>query len=468
MTELRGQAAPARLLLPPRNEADRLVARIAQAPEPLAGQAVVLAQSGDGRTLARAIVGSGCRCERGHRGDGAAARIAQPAEPAGAGRAAKCRLGGAAGRALAAAAGGDSRRRPRLRRYAVRRLAVLPAPCAGAVHRGARGRSRHAAAARGVGADPRGPAAAGRCRTRRADQMGGARRAADPLRRTAHGRTADRRDRSADAGQAARRRPPTRRGVVLGGTGRGGAVHRQLAVRRPGRAGRGEGQPAGAGGAFGGSDRPHLGGARRRHAAGDAGDARGGSRGAVPRHRQRRLVQSAVVGAVRGHAAAAGRAVGGRRSDLRHQRAGAGRDAGRLRPAVRAAAGRDRPARGRDRPHRRLAAPSARAVRAGERSPRAEPRRQSAGARGGAAGARRPDRELRRGGPERALGPPLLAMRGGPAGARSADRARTARAAAAEPGRGGGAAARAAGRDRRRRRSRAIPIRRWPRGSATS
>ena len=71
-------------------------------------------------------------------------------------------------------------------------------------------------------------------------------------------------------------------------------------------------------------------------------------------------------------------------------------------------------------------------------------------------------------GPERALGPALLALRGGPAGARSADRARTARAAAAERGRGGGAAARAAGRHRRRRRSRAIPIRRWPRGSATS
>jgi hypothetical protein len=56
VTELRGQGASARLLLPPRNEADRLVARIAETPEPLAGQAVVLAQSGDGRTLARAIV----------------------------------------------------------------------------------------------------------------------------------------------------------------------------------------------------------------------------------------------------------------------------------------------------------------------------------------------------------------------------------------------------------------------------
>ncbi|HME23335.1 MAG TPA: DUF4159 domain-containing protein [Acetobacteraceae bacterium] len=57
VTELRGQAATARVLLPPQNEADRLIARIAQAPQPLAGQAVVLAQSGDGRTLARATFG---------------------------------------------------------------------------------------------------------------------------------------------------------------------------------------------------------------------------------------------------------------------------------------------------------------------------------------------------------------------------------------------------------------------------
>jgi hypothetical protein len=56
VTELRGPTAAARLLLPPRNEADRLVARIVQTPQPLAGQAVVLAQSGDGRTLARATL----------------------------------------------------------------------------------------------------------------------------------------------------------------------------------------------------------------------------------------------------------------------------------------------------------------------------------------------------------------------------------------------------------------------------
>src|ERR1700733_11132485 len=53
VTELRSEAAPARLLLPPDNQADRLVARGAPAPHPLAGKSVVLAQSGDGRTLAR-------------------------------------------------------------------------------------------------------------------------------------------------------------------------------------------------------------------------------------------------------------------------------------------------------------------------------------------------------------------------------------------------------------------------------
>jgi hypothetical protein len=56
VTELHSRTAPARLLLPPRNEADRLVARPSQAPQPLASQAAVLAQSGDGRTLARAVV----------------------------------------------------------------------------------------------------------------------------------------------------------------------------------------------------------------------------------------------------------------------------------------------------------------------------------------------------------------------------------------------------------------------------
>src|SRR6202008_3001188 len=48
-------AAPARLLLPPRDDADGLVARVAQTPRPAPAQVAVLAQSGDGRTLAPGV-----------------------------------------------------------------------------------------------------------------------------------------------------------------------------------------------------------------------------------------------------------------------------------------------------------------------------------------------------------------------------------------------------------------------------
>ncbi len=53
VTELCCDTPPIRALLPPRAEPDRLVARIAQVPQPIATQAAVLAQSGDGRSLAR-------------------------------------------------------------------------------------------------------------------------------------------------------------------------------------------------------------------------------------------------------------------------------------------------------------------------------------------------------------------------------------------------------------------------------
>ena len=56
VTVLGGGTIPVRLLLPPRSEPDRLVARIAQLPQPVPAEAAVLAQSGDGRTLARATV----------------------------------------------------------------------------------------------------------------------------------------------------------------------------------------------------------------------------------------------------------------------------------------------------------------------------------------------------------------------------------------------------------------------------
>jgi hypothetical protein len=56
VTELCCDTAPARLLLPPRAEADGLVLRLAQPPQPAADTATVLAQSGDGRTLARSAI----------------------------------------------------------------------------------------------------------------------------------------------------------------------------------------------------------------------------------------------------------------------------------------------------------------------------------------------------------------------------------------------------------------------------
>jgi hypothetical protein len=53
VTEICCDTASAPLLLPPTSEADRLVVHLAQAPRATATQASVLAQSGDGRTLAR-------------------------------------------------------------------------------------------------------------------------------------------------------------------------------------------------------------------------------------------------------------------------------------------------------------------------------------------------------------------------------------------------------------------------------
>ena len=56
VTQICCAASPPRVLLPPESEADRLIARVAQPPQPLNTEAHVLAQSGDGRTLARATV----------------------------------------------------------------------------------------------------------------------------------------------------------------------------------------------------------------------------------------------------------------------------------------------------------------------------------------------------------------------------------------------------------------------------
>ena len=56
VSEVCCDTTPARLLLAPQSLADRLVARVAQVPQPLGSQVAVLAQTGDGRTLARTTV----------------------------------------------------------------------------------------------------------------------------------------------------------------------------------------------------------------------------------------------------------------------------------------------------------------------------------------------------------------------------------------------------------------------------
>jgi hypothetical protein len=53
LVAMRDPVPQARLLLPPGNEADKLTVRVAQVPRALGTQTAVLAQSGDGRTLAR-------------------------------------------------------------------------------------------------------------------------------------------------------------------------------------------------------------------------------------------------------------------------------------------------------------------------------------------------------------------------------------------------------------------------------
>lgn len=56
VTEICCGAVPGRVLLPPESEADRLIAKVAQVPQPAPTEVAVLAQSGDGRSLARATI----------------------------------------------------------------------------------------------------------------------------------------------------------------------------------------------------------------------------------------------------------------------------------------------------------------------------------------------------------------------------------------------------------------------------
>ena len=119
VTECCGDDGASRLLLPPRPRRIGWSHISRKLPQPVPARAAVLAQSGDGRTLARADVTLPAGASDRHARDHAAARVAQPARPPGAGRAALGRLRRAAGRTLAAAA-----RRAAGGRYGDRRHAV--------------------------------------------------------------------------------------------------------------------------------------------------------------------------------------------------------------------------------------------------------------------------------------------------------------------------------------------------------
>ena len=56
VTEICCDSLPATLLLPPTSQADRLLLHLAQAPRPTPTDLAILAQSGDGRTLARSVI----------------------------------------------------------------------------------------------------------------------------------------------------------------------------------------------------------------------------------------------------------------------------------------------------------------------------------------------------------------------------------------------------------------------------
>ena len=313
-------------------------------PQPLAGQAVVLAQSGDGRTLARAIVDLPAGAS-----EGTAAMVLPPELR---NRLSRLVLEGPPSAASVVLLDERWRRRPV--GMLAGDIATADTPFAGALYYLRRALSpftevREADLAtllqREVSvlilADRPLPAGAERDALTRWVEQGGL------LIRFAGPRTAE---------QPIGETDPLMPVKLLGGDRQlGGALSwaepagvAQFTASSPfaglARAGGGEGEPAGAGGAFGGPRRPYLGRAGRRHAAGDAGDARGGRvvlfhvtanadwsnlplSGLFVDMLRRLVALSAGVAPI---------------SD--DSGAGAGRDAGRLRPAVRAAAGRDRPA----------------------------------------------------------------------------------------------------------------------------
>ena len=236
------------------------MARLAQLPQPMAALRAVLAQSGDGRTLARATftLPPGART--------AEAAITLPPELRN--RLARLVLEGPASAAGVVLLDERWRRRPvglmsarRSGQRAALGHALLPATRARALCRAARGQHRDPAQAADRGDRARRRAVAPGAGADRADPMGREGRAAGALRRPAHRRggagddpaaaPSERAASRAAAGDAAGRRPPARRRAVLGEAGAPGAVPVRLAVRRAGGAGGRDREPAGAGRALG-------------------------------------------------------------------------------------------------------------------------------------------------------------------------------------------------------------------------
>ena len=126
------------------------------------------------------------------------------------------------------------------------------------------------------------------------------------------------------AGEAAPRRPHPGRQPELGKAATARRFRARRPVRRHAGAERCHRQPPSSGRARFAAHRPHLGNARRRHAAGHRPTLRQGAAGAVPCHRRHPLVGPAAIGHLRRYAPAHRRA-GGFDRDRRRRKCRRGR-----------------------------------------------------------------------------------------------------------------------------------------------
>ena len=434
------------------------------------GQAVVLAQSGDGRTLARADDHLPAGADDRRAADRAAAGTAQPAEPPGAGRPAHRRLRGAARRALAPPPGRPARRRS----------ATADTPFTGPLYFLRRALEPFTEVREGdlqtllsanVGAGPGRPAVCrpGRSGTRwrTGSQKGGL------LIRFAGPRTAEQpiRDGSAAAGAACWAATASSAARCPGASRPGSPpfppsspfaglpVPAEVKVTRQVLA-----EPS--------ADlaEPYLGHAGRRHPAGHRGARRAPAASCCSTSPPTPTGRTCRCPACSWRCCAAWwrcrpawPSAAGQRSRWRRPRRWTASACCRTPPAAAIGLPADQ-----IRLHAGFAAPSAGPVRPGERAAGAEPRRQHRRPRGRPADRRRAHGDHRGAAPERALGPPLLAAAPAAAGDRMLIVAGLRGPAARRVSRHRGAALCCCCRSRRRTRSTPAPIPRWQRGSATS